>query len=769
MSDVRYEVADYIDALFSIQPGVLSYDDLLKLAAAARHEGVQLDTWLQWMARHPSFDEGECRKKWASLASDVPNPATGGSIIALARDRGWEPRRRREHPRYGRDASREIAAGAPAFEGLVEPRTAAGAPTGEPMTASPVPRVLDATDPGEWAHPWGVGLGLEGEDPARQQLAYINELFKPADNISLVTESFCRDGGKWSPADGGHRLTVARALRLLEGGHSLDEGGDPCDGPSWPPANGEAGAWVRLNPVGDKPSGKGGGYTDADVTEYRHALVECDGIPVEEQASKIRALRLPCAAIVESGNKSLHAVVRVGARDRAEYDERVRYLYDACEANGLPVDRSCKNPGRMTRLPGARRGPRVQRLVATDEGCRSWEEWAAFAAKGGNKKWPDAVCAADITGSNTPEPDPELVHGLLRVGCKAMITGAAKSGKSWAATALAWAFATGGEWLGFRCERARVLYVNTELKANDYAIRLEKVREAMGIAEECAAQIDVSNLRGYTAGIGSADALREGIVEEARGKGYAVIIIDPIYKVMAGYDENSAGDVGEVMNAIDAIILETGAAVIYVHHHAKGLAGSKSVIDRGSGSGVFARDYDLQIDIAELNTRDGEIAEFVPGGMRGVQVSFSCRGFATPEPINALFDFPIFRRSVAGILDECPVRGSAEDARRRGGQATRDAAGVAQGEKLDVLEDVLRSITEAGGTPTLDAVIDPLNAAFELRGLKTLQRDSLRRWFDKGKNEWCPYAQNREHGGAIERVEWLEDGTPGFLPYPWAS
>lgn len=50
-----------------------------------------------------------------------------------------------------------------------------------------------------------------------------------------------------------------------------------------------------------------------------------------KQQAIIRQMELPCAALVYSGSKSLHAIVRVGAPDYTEYRRRVDYLYAACK------------------------------------------------------------------------------------------------------------------------------------------------------------------------------------------------------------------------------------------------------------------------------------------------------------------------------------------------------------------------------------------------------------------------------------------------------
>ena len=93
-------------------------------------------------------------------------------------------------------------------------------------------------------------------------------------------------------------------------------------------------------------------------------------------------------------------------------------------------------------------------------------------------------------------------------------------------------------------------------------------------------------MRGYTHSI---QALAKPIAFVCMEKEIDVVIIDPIYKVLSG-DENSAGEIGRVCNTLDWIAQEGDCAVIFSHHHSKGVKGNKQVLDRSSGSGVFGRD-----------------------------------------------------------------------------------------------------------------------------------------------------------------------------------
>ena len=77
-----------------------------------------------------------------------------------------------------------------------------------------------------------------------------------------------------------------------------------------------------------------------------------------------------------------------------------------------------------------------------------------------------------------------------------------------------------------------------------------------------------------------------------KDKDLALIIIDPIYKGLGDGDENKAGDIAALMNRLESLAVESGAAVAFGHHFSKGNQAGKDAMDRMSGSGVFARDPD---------------------------------------------------------------------------------------------------------------------------------------------------------------------------------
>lgn len=165
--------------------------------------------------------------------------------------------------------------------------------------------------------------------------------------------------GKEVPKDAGVVLSKEEWLQKLD-----SAGGDPNKFMRTTEKNG---IFISINPL------KIGGSRDADVTAYRHCLLEFDEISIQEQWNLIQQSRIPAAAVISSGGRSIHAWVKVDAKDRAEYDQRVKLLY-AHFAEYKPDEKN-KNPSRFSRLPNCVRFDRRQELLALNLGAESFSEW----------------------------------------------------------------------------------------------------------------------------------------------------------------------------------------------------------------------------------------------------------------------------------------------------------------------------------------------------------------------------------------------------------
>ena len=339
----------------------------------------------------------------------------------------------------------------------------------------------------------------------------------------------------------------------------------------------------------------GTGRKDANITAYRYALVECDNMDLGRQQAIIKQLELPCAALVYSGGKSVHAIVKVDAPDYTEYRKRVDYLYAACQKNGLTLDQQNRNPSRLSRMPGILRGSQRQTLLETNIGKSCWDEWRDWL-EAETDELPETESLADDWDDLPPLAD-ALITGVLRKGHKMLLAGPSKAGKSFALIELCISLAEGRPWLGkFPCAQGKVLYINLELDRASCLHRFKDVYTALSYPPDNLTNIDIWNLRGASVPM---DKLAPKLIRRAQKKGYTAVVLDPIYKVITG-DENSADQMAKFCNQFDLVCRALDCAVIYCHHHSKGAQGGKRSMDRASGSGVFARDPDAMLDMTEL-------------------------------------------------------------------------------------------------------------------------------------------------------------------------
>jgi RecA-family ATPase len=420
---------------------------------------------------------------------------------------------------------------------------------------------------------WNKGKDVE---------TYLSTLFEPDEFVGYVTESFIPKGEtSLLPCKGACTRTAGKLIEELVF-YKGDVGSVLGD------YNPKAGAWIRFNPFDGK------GIKDKNVTSHRYALVESDNISVSKQYAIIKKLELPCAILVHSGNKSLHAIVRIEAKDYDEYVERVNFLYEVCETNGLEVDVKNRNPSRLSRLPGIVRNDKQQFIIDSNIGQKSWNSWKTHI-EDLNDELPDIECSDPFDPNKEPELSKPLIHGLLRQGHKLLISGPSKAGKSFALLQLCIACANGGKWFSWEVEQGKVLYINLELDPKSCRHRIWKICQTHKAAH-ANENLDIWNLRGHAVPL---DKLVPKLIRRALKKRYSMIVIDPMYKVLTG-DENSAADITKSFNEIDKLCTALKASLVVCHHHSKGEQWQKQSRDRSSGSGVFARDPDAVLDLIEL-------------------------------------------------------------------------------------------------------------------------------------------------------------------------
>ena len=362
------------------------------------------------------------------------------------------------------------------------------------------------------------------------------------------------------------------------------------------------GLFLRINPM------RKDGAKNEDVTAFRHVLVEFDRdeagkpIPKEEQYHAVVASGMPVAALIDSGNKSLHAWIRVDAPDEAEYKRRVEIIWEWF--SGINLDKQNRNPSRLSRCPDGWRtvdgDVRRQCLLALEFGAESWTAWEAAHS---NSDLPPILPGHDFMGQPEPEP-PQLVEGVLHQGAKMVLGGPSKARKSWSLIDLMLSVSTGEPWWGFPTRPGRALYLNFELPAFALQYRITRIAAAKGITDFTG--FDIWNLRGHATDF---SALIPKILGRIRDTGYALILIDPIYKGLGSRNENDAGDIASLLNEVEQLAVKSGAAAVFGAHFSKGNQAGKESIDRIGGSGVFARDPDVILTMTPHEEADAHVID----------------------------------------------------------------------------------------------------------------------------------------------------------------
>lgn len=196
---------------------------------------------------------------------------------------------------------------------------------------------------------------------AEQAALQLEALFSASDIICFNTHFHKSDEGKWLPNGKPEFHNAYKLIEKLRNANSIEE--------VFPEYNSQAGILFCVNPM------KVGRRLNENVTSFRNALIEYDDISKEEQIERLLDSGLPILSMTDSGNKSVHAIVRVDASNAKDYKRKVVELHGALEAKyGSPCDSANKNPSRLTRLAGATRGVNTQQLLYTEVNADSYLE-----------------------------------------------------------------------------------------------------------------------------------------------------------------------------------------------------------------------------------------------------------------------------------------------------------------------------------------------------------------------------------------------------------
>ena len=484
------------------------YETWVAVGMALHHAGASCSIWDAWSRQSSKYKEGACDSKWRSFSSSGSSTLGIGSLVEWARADGFDP-----YAGQAYDWNDVIA---------VE------------MTLPKVANIFGNSD----------------------LIRYLQAVFQPNENFNYVVDSYEQDG-KFLPASKGYCRKVSEVIADLQKYDDISYAiGD---------YNKDAGAWVRFNPIKD---GCGGSKND-DVAEFRHVLIESDSMAIDEQLAVIRRLRLPCSAIVNSGGKSVHAIVKIEAgQDLKLYKERVAFLFGILEKEKFAVDKQCKNPARLSRLPGVWRADRKQFLVSVNEGCASWSEWES-EIKANDFDFTELSFSDLLNTSEEDKSDNLLGNRFLTREGSWLIVAQSGIGKSVLAMQASILWALGRDLWGLKpVQPLKVAIVQAENN------KLDLVEPLHSICKNLELSVDDKKLlqKNFSVFPNSSECGKNfgRLLERiAKTKRPDIVIVDPLLSYIGGDISKQETCSAFLRNTIHPILVKYQFGIIFMHHTGK--------------------------------------------------------------------------------------------------------------------------------------------------------------------------------------------------------
>ena len=185
-----------------------------------------------------------------------------------------------------------------------------------------------------------------------------------------------------------------------------------------------------------------------------------------------------------------------------------------------------------------------------------------------------------------------LVENFITRGGMHFITAPPGGGKSWIAVDLVRACNDGSNWMGcLPVTKCNILYINEEMGIGRFFQRFFKL--SPGACE------NVHIMQKQMVKLDNAEHMAD-IVQYVKDHDIAIVILDTFVRVH-GYDENSNTDMAKLYDRMKGIN-ESGAAIVALHHHKKGIHAGPVAHEAMRGAGEIAAQADL---VATVDHKDG--------------------------------------------------------------------------------------------------------------------------------------------------------------------
>lgn len=234
--------------------------------------------------------------------------------------------------------------------------------------------------------------------------------------------------------------------------------------------------------------------------------------------------------------------------------------------------------------------------------------------------------AADLPAD--PEPDEQIVEGVIGRLALSVLYGDSNSGKTFFAIDMACALARRAPWMGRNTLGGLVVYLATE-SPQSVRTRLQAYHKhhQQQVPNLAIVQSPIDLFDGAADAMAVVDLIRQ--LESEVGEKCELVIGDTLSRMAAGANENSGDDMGTVIKHAELIKREARAHVMLIHHSgkdqargARGWSGLRAAIDTeievtvDEATGQRAAEITKQRDIPGKGDRIGfrlEVVDLGPG------------------------------------------------------------------------------------------------------------------------------------------------------------
>jgi hypothetical protein len=225
------------------------------------------------------------------------------------------------------------------------------------------------------------------------------------------------------------------------------------------------------------------------------------------------------------------------------------------------------------------------------------------------------------------KPPEEFLQGILRVGEFSSVFGPSTAGKTFLVLDIAYHVALGRPWCGKRVRQKPVLYIGLE-GVDGVLNRIRALEIEHGVDSPIHVMTGAFNMR-------EDNHTLNDVIATVEKLGAGLVIIDTLARAMTGGDENSAQDMGAIIDAAGQIQRACNTHVMLVHHS------GKDITKGGRGSSALKPALDLEIEMRRderglrtatvtksKNSVDGSAFNFA---IKGIEID---RADSWGDPIN---------------------------------------------------------------------------------------------------------------------------------------